>query len=368
MMDILKTKFILLKREPVSFIVITVIICLFAYILGLGQQSKLPIAVYSSLDEKLTETLLLELKKMPDVDYTLYDEEEALKLVEEGDVELAVHLQSNRFDLITSPNFLNAPLFQSEISTIYREVMQNETILNTYPVEQQGNVQSILEDAKNNPSFNVEYANFSNDGDFIYDAKLHSLFGFTLFMVIYTIANGVNHIVMERRNYIWSRLIVSSIGKTQIYTANLIYSFLLGYLQVILVLSIFHFGVGVDFYGGFLKTLIAIIPYLLCIVALAIFVASIVNTPGKFNAIIAVIAVPFAMLGGAYWQIDIVTSKIILALSYISPITYGMEILNGVTIYSGSIAELAQPLGILLFMSVVLMGIGINILEKKGQS
>lgn len=65
MMDILKTKFILLKREPVSFIVITVIICLFAYILGLGQQSKLPIAVYSSLDEKLTETLLLELKKCP---------------------------------------------------------------------------------------------------------------------------------------------------------------------------------------------------------------------------------------------------------------------------------------------------------------
>ena len=368
MMDILKTKFILLKRKPASFIVLTIIICLFASILGLGQQKKFPIAVYSSLDEQLTDQFLEEFKKMPDVDFQLYKEEDALKMVEEGVVELAIHLQFNRFDLITSPNFLNAPLFQSEISTIYREVMQNEIILNTYPVEQQGNVQSILEEVKSNPSFHVEYTNFSNDGEFIYDSKLHSLFGFTLFMVIYTIANGVNHIVMERRDHIWSRMIVSSIGKTQLYVANLIYSFLLGYLQVVLVLSIFHFGVDVNFYGGFVKTLIAVIPYLLCIVALSIFLASISDTPGKFNAFIAVLAVPFAMLGGAYWPIEIVTSKIILALSYISPIKYGMEILNGVTIYSGSIAKLAQPIGILLFMSVILMGIGINILEKKGLS
>ncbi|SOC21112.1 ABC-2 type transport system permease protein [Ureibacillus xyleni] len=368
MINILKTKLILLKREPLSFIVITIIICLFAYILGLGQQAKLPIAVYSNLDKNLTETMLQELKKMPDVEYQLYDEEEALKLVEEGDVELAVHLQASSFELISSPNFLNAPLFQNEISTIYREVMQNETIVTAYPVEQQKNIQSILNEVESNASFNVEYTNFSNDGDFIYDSKLHSLFGFTLFMVIYTIANGVNHLVMERRNHIWSRLTVSSIGKTQIYIANLAYSFLLGYLQVVLVLSIFHFGVGVDFYGGFFKTLIAIIPYLFCIVALTIFVASIAETPGKFNAFIVVLAVPFAMLGGAYWPIEIVTSKVILTLSYISPITYGMQILNGVTIHGATINELFQPLGMLLLMAVILMGIGINVLEKKGHS
>jgi len=79
----------------------------------------------------------------------------------------------------------------------------------------------------------------------------------------------------------------------------------------------------------------------------------------------AFIAVPFAMLGGAYWPLEIVSSKVILALSYISPIKYGLEILKGVTINASPYVELLQPLSLLLFMTVVFMGIGISVLEKK---
>ena len=169
----------------------------------------------------------------------------------------------------------------------------------------------------------------------------------------------------ERRNRIWDRLTVASIKKWEVYVANLLYSFIVGYAQVGIILSIFYFVIGVDFYGSFVKTLILIIPYLLCIIAISIFIASIANTPGKYNAYTAVVAVPFAMLGGAYWPLEIVSSKIVIALSYISPIRYGMEILNGVTLYGKSFFDLLQPIGILLFMTVLFMGMGINITEKR---
>lgn len=365
MIDILKTKFLLLARKPSAFIVITIIIGVFAYVLGIGSQGKQPVAVYSSLDNQQTEEIKSELEKLSDYQFTIYDKEKAIQKVEDGEVEVVIALKDQGFDLIVTADFMNAPLLQNELNTIYSEITQKHAVLSAYPPELQKKVTSSLEEAKINPSFGINYTNFSNKGEFIWDAKLHSLFGFTLFMVIYTIGNGVYHIVMERRNHIWDRLTVSAIKRSEVYIANLLYSFLLGYLQVVIILSVFYFGVGIDFYGGFLKSLLVVIPYLLCIVAICLFIASIAGTPGKFNAYISILAVPLAMLGGAYWPLEIVTSKVILALSYISPIMYGLELLNDVTLYKTTFNELIQPLGILLFMTVIFMGIGINVMEKK---
>ena len=176
-------------------------------------------------------------------------------------------------------------------------------------MEEREKVATVVNDAIENPKFEINYSNLSNDKQFIWDSKLHSLFGFTLFMVIYTVSIGIYHIVTERRNRIWDRLTVASIKKSEVYIANLLYSFIVGYAQVVIILSIFYFVIGVDFYGSFIKTLILIIPYLLCIIAISIFIASIANTPGKYNAYVTVVAVPFAMLGGAYWPLEIVSSK-----------------------------------------------------------
>src|SRR5690606_19310091 len=140
----------------------------------------------------------------------------------------------------------------------------------------------------------------------------------------------------------------------------------LGYIQVALVLSIFHFGVGVNFYGGYINTLLVIIPYLICIIGFSIFIASISVKTGKYNVYMLVISIPVAMLGGGFWPLEIVTSEIMQAISYISPIRYGMELLFGVTLHGAPITSIIEPISILLFMTVLLMGIGINLLEKKG--
>lgn len=365
MIAILKTKFLLLARKPASFIVITIIIGVFAYVLGLGQQSKLPIAVYSSLEQETTNHVMESLEQLSKYRFSLVDEQTAIQQVKDGDVEAALSLVENGFDLVVSAKFLDAPLLQSELNIIYGELLQKEQIIKVYSKEEREKVAAIFDEAIEQPSFKLNYSNISNDDQFIWDPKLQTLFGFTLFMVIYTISIGIFHIVTERKDRIWDRLTVASITKSEVYIANLLYSFIVGYIQVLIILCIFNFVIGVDFYGSFMKTLILIIPYLLCIIAISIFIASIANTPGQYNAYITLIAVPFAMLGGAYWPLEIVSSKFLLALSYISPIRYAMEILSGVTIYGKSTIDLLQPIGILLFMTVLFMGIGINIMEKR---
>src|SRR5699024_9773383 len=109
------------------------------------------------------------------------------------------------------------------------------------------------------------------------------------------------------------------------YAANFLFSFLIGYFQISIIFFIFRFGLGVEFYGSFVYALLIIIPYVLAIVALAIFLTGIVKTVQQYNALIPIISLSMAMLGGAFWPLEIVESKFMLGLSKVVPITYGLK-------------------------------------------
>ena len=57
----------------------------------------------------------------------------------------------------------------------------------------------------------------------------------------------------------------------------------------------------------------------------------------------------------------------VLMLSKIVPVTYGMEALKGVAYYDYGWSELAGPLSIMCLFTVVCMGIGINLVERRAQ-
>ena len=160
-------------------------------------------------------------------------------------------------------------------------------------------------------------------------------------------------------------MILSPVKKWEMYVANFIYSFVTGYVQVLLIFFIFRFFVGVDYNGQFIEACLLLLPYVFSIVALSILLTAIVKNVQQFNAVIPIVSVSSAMIGGAYWPLELVESPILLFLAKINPITYGMEILKGVAIYGYSFQELLFPISILLLMGVVMTGIGIRLMEKR---
>ena len=127
------------------------------------------------------------LEQLSNYSFSLVDEQTAIGQVEDGEVEVAVSLFENGFDVIVSADFLDAPLLQNELNTIYGELNQKHHITESYSLEEREKVATVINDAIENPSFVINYSNFSNDNPFLWDSKLHSLFGFSLFMVIYTV-------------------------------------------------------------------------------------------------------------------------------------------------------------------------------------
>jgi ABC-2 type transport system permease protein len=364
MMSVLAAKIRLFMRRPGMFIVTTLICILMSFVIGTANQSKVKVPVSSELSQHETKKLLHSLNQSDLFSFQLMDEEKIRTLVSEGKAEAGVKLKKDDFDLIISSQTANTSLIRQYVQKVYIENIQTKKLAENLnaPMEE---VQKVLKEAKENPVFTLEKKSFRGEKTVIIDGQLQSIFGFSLFFVIYTIAFNVLQILKEKREGIWDRMILSPLKKWEMYTGNLIYSFVIGYAQVALIFSVFHFGLDIDFHGRFTEILLLLAPYVFAIVALSIFITGIVKNEQQFNAMIPLIAVSMAMIGGAYWPLEIVSSKVLLTLAKFVPVTYGMELLKGAAVYGNSISELLYPVSILCFMGVVLMGLGINIMERR---
>ena len=121
---------------------------------------------------------------------------------------------------------------------------QHEQILQAAHAEsnlEKEKVSAELETAMGNPIFKIEKSHFKGTDTFIYDSTFQSLFGFPCFLLFIPLPTMYYPILIEKREGIWDRMILSPLRKWEMYVANLIYSFVMGYLQVLIIFFIFRF-------------------------------------------------------------------------------------------------------------------------------
>ncbi|MDQ0216095.1 ABC-2 type transport system permease protein [Oikeobacillus pervagus] len=365
MKGILIAKLRLLIRSPFPIIILTFCSIFFAYLVGNGYQAKLSIPVYSH-DPKMEESAVWKALTRSDVmEFERMGEEEVKKLVSEGKAEAGIELKEDHFRVMIASHTGNVSIIQQYVQRVYSNVLLEEHIMEAASKKKDVDVKKLEEELKNDSLFTIQTESFRGKDSFVHDSQLQSIFGFSLFLVIYTIAYNVLPILQEKNSGIWDRMILSPVRKWEMYTANLFNSFILGYLQVAAIFLVFRYAVGVNFYGGFGKTMLILVPYVFCIVALSMLITGIVKNVQQFNAVISFVAVSLSMLGGAYWPIEIVTAKPLLAIAKADPIFYGMEALKGATVYGHTIQELLFPISILTLMGVLMIGIGINLMERR---
>lgn len=345
-------------RNPWEIIMMLGLTVLFAFVLSGGTDdgpAQIDVQVFSTSlsDEQLAETVA-QLNEEPAVAFTIVTEEEALERIDIQSVEGAVNLGESSYEFVVQrEETLFVPLVQPLLDQFYTTKQLKEHIGEGARAQMEQ-----LSDA-----FIVEKASMREGSGF--DQSLHSLFGFTLYFAIFTIAFSVSSILELKEEGIWNRLILSPTTKPSMYLSNIISSFIIGYAQMAIVLFLFKYAFGYDFYGGFWKLFIVIIPFLFAVMAIGIFLSGIVKNSRQLGAVIPLFATSAAMLGGAFWPLEIVGSDWLLSLSYASPIMYGMEMMKGVTVYNWTWDEFLFPTAVLFFIGAAVIGVGLNLMERR---
>ncbi|MFO8069875.1 MAG: ABC transporter permease, partial [Alkalibacterium sp.] len=188
-------------------------------------------------------------------------------------------------------------------------------------------------------------------------------FYFSAFSVFYLMIN----LIEEKKTGTWNRLIFSPLSKTQIYMGQMLHYFLVGFFQITLSFIILSQLIDVDLGTNYVAMLAVILSFIFAIVALGMFIIGLVDSPQQLQIVIPIVATSMAMIGGAFWPLEIVNNRVLLFLAELMPIKHGIQGMMGAVDQGKTVSELFEPIAALLFMGVLFMGIGLNLIERVSE-
>ncbi|GAB2568744.1 ABC transporter permease [Gracilibacillus alcaliphilus] len=363
MKDIFLLQWQRLRRRPFMVLVMIAMTSMFVFFIGganLGDD-QLSIPVYFTDEVSETEQAELNeaLKEMEGVSFYQEELEEMREAIVLGDVSFGLQLSNDHYTFVRSTENPYQSLVDNHLRSVYWEKLQMDRLTSE---EEKAQVTAALE----NPPIVVDgQMGESEQAVFVYNNQLQALFGMTLFFAIYTIVFSLGEVAEEKQRGSWDRLILSPVRKWQVYLGHLLFAFFIGMLQISVVFLMFELFFDFTIGRNWPAVLLICACYTLAIVALGMLLTGLVKKSSQLSAVVPIISVSMAMLGGAYWPLEVVNSRVLLVIAEVIPVKHAMEALKGITMYGHGLTDLTQPLAVLLLMSVLCMGIGVNVMERR---
>lgn len=357
MLTVFNLQWLRLKREPflaISFLAMTLVFVYF--IVGSSGSETLTISTFSSeLNESEMNEWVDRLNREDAYDFKIQKEEDIKKQIQGNRISFALELKEDGYQYLVGQESQFLMAVNQHVENIYRTHLRINEVNEQYPdnpVIQQNYV-------------NVESRSLAGGVSGAEESSGHIIVGMTLYFSMFTTLFMMMNIATEKKIGTWDRLISSPLKKTSIYIGQLLHYFLIGFLQIIICFIIFNQIFHYDFGTNYLAIAVSIFAYVFALVSLGMLIISIVKSPQQLQAVIPIVCTGSAMLGGAFWPLEVVSNHIILFLAQITPIYFGMDALKKVIIFDKGVSDILTPISILLFMGVLFMGIGLNLMERK---
>ncbi|WP_044641216.1 ABC transporter permease [Risungbinella massiliensis] len=351
------------KRNPLTIILFIVLSILATIIFGdTAKLTQTSVAIFSNEPngkeiEKKWATLL---NNSDEMEFVITEEEKAREAVVEGRRDVAIQLMEKDYRLITSSDMPTIQLVEQHVHKVFIKEAQLEAVVGTKNTDKLRNkVKSYLE----NPPLKVQTQSLSGGEIAKHNMGMQLLFAFTLFSAMFTIGFKVNGITADKASGIWNRLILSPVSKTAMYTGHLLYSFCIGFLQMLIVLWIFQYGFDYEL-GNFQMILVIAAVYTLSMVSLAMLFTSFVRTPEQFNGIYTSVIPIIPVISGVYMPPGTLDNPILRFISDLFPLTHAVDAMMDISLFDASWNDIALPASIMLLIGVVCMGIGVNLAER----
>jgi ABC-2 type transport system permease protein len=190
-----------------------------------------------------------------------------------------------------------------------------------------------------------------------------SIMGLIL-MVITTILMSMA-IVKEREIGTLEQLIVTPIKPSQLIIGKLIPFAILGFIDILIVLSVMTFWFDIGIRGSFAFLLFSSFLFVLSTLGIGLFISTISKTQQQAMMVAQFgIMMPMIYLSGFAFPIENMP-KIIQYITYIIPLRYYITILRGVVLKGASFMELLPETGMLLFFGLLILFLSVKRFKKR---
>ncbi|MDW7672935.1 MAG: ABC transporter permease [Bacillota bacterium] len=354
-----------------------------------GGTAKITLPIVDLSSNRDSQHLVNLLKDQPQFIILETDEPEAIRQVAENLTELAIIIPKNfnqgkensavvvelvkvkdSVTTITAENALKNSLSKLQINW-------HITAVSVENLAQVATLSAFETEAASSRAFSIANQQWQNrlpvkvttlyfdSGQASTENLVHTTLGMALMFTIFTVTISIGELVEDKRLGIWHRLLMSPLAKYQLYIGNFIYSFLVGFSQISILIIGSKLLFNVPWGNNLPAVLTVFAMYILVVNSIGLMLAVVASTPQQLQSIIPVIGVSTSMLGGAFWPLEIVNSEIMLFLAKLTPQSWAISSLKQIIFQNHGLESLYLPLAALLLMAVFFSGISLVLIERK---
>lgn len=387
MMAILYVKFMGLKRN-ISWILLMAafpMILTFFFGGGMGNGKKaLPIV---NEDQSIySRKLIEEIRKSNAYDIKEMEGREAEKLVQQQDALFSLVIPEGFMESMEGDNESNLRIIRSietldiyalqsvlnsglqKVTTERKIVAAGVEILSPYGTEsdlEERLSQIVGNKLASEGTITVNAKTYGEDHAGRLDAKTLSSAGFLLFFSMYPLTFLVGDILDDKKLLIWNRLIISPVPKIKMYSANMVFAFMVGMTQMILLVILNKVIFNITWTQNTVGLILLLGVFSFTVIGLGLLLSVFVKTPQQLSAIAPIVLTSTSMLGGLMWPIEIITNKILLFLARLTPQFWAMEVFNKLMYYNAPTKDILFPLMVLFLMGILFLGLSLKVRESS---
>ncbi len=385
MISIIKLRLLRLRDDFPVFVLMTVMALGLTFIFGASFNSYKPTVIIVDEDKSsCSEILLKELKTNQGFNFLYADMDSAVEEVEEGNALAALIISEGFKNNIEENKDISIGIIKIKDDALIlslQEMLRSITLkiaggikiadITANFIESNGEsidsgtikkiaYENYMESWKYKAPINVTTSVFKTNEDSGYDGLKHSMIGFSLFFSMYTMVFGIGTILYDRQYYTWQRMLISPVSKSSILGGSMIVAYLIGVLQMGVLVLAGKYLLGVDWGNSISGVLMVSAAFVFAVTSMGLMMSGVVKTHAQLGSITPVILTSTSMLGGCMWPLEIVNNKILLFLAELTPQKWAMQGIENIAAKGMGFEAALLPTIILLSMGIIFFGIGIK--------
>ena len=182
----------------------------------------------------------------------------------------------------------------------------------------------------------------------------------------FTIVFGIGSILEDKQYHTWDKMLISPLKKSGILSGNLIATFFVGAAQILLLMVLTKYMMGMNWGANskFIWVILIGLLFVLATTSLGLMLVGVVKTHSQLSTISPVLLTSTSMLGGAMWPLELVQSKILLFLANLTPQKWAIEGMEKIVMYGGDFNDILPNIGVLALMSAIFFVIGVKSISR----
>ncbi|HEY2492018.1 MAG TPA: ABC transporter permease [Paenibacillus sp.] len=362
------------RKGFIGYIILPCIVVSLAVAL-LGQVNTMSVEIsYVNLDTgPAGQHLLNELSRNNDyVLKPLSGEKELREAVMQQKATLGLLIPSGFSDDLIQGNAKQVNMFQlsaneatytvkSIINAMMTQLAETATIIANHPSSSGSSLelfeQNLSEISKHRiGAERIDYNLYAKPG-------LNNVTGFTLMFMMGLVTSTVKMILDDRKHRTMARVFTAPVRSYEIALGNVLGSFFVGVLQILVILSLSRWVLKYNYEIPFLTHFLILASFMFVAMGIASAVAGLIRNPDQAGMLNSMIITPTCMLGGCFWPLSFMPDYMQKIANFI-PQKWTIEAVERIA-SGGHLADIWLPLSILGLMAIILLAIGSAILRPS---